>query len=136
MTAPLRQASLATATMPALSTSAVAANKDVPVGMDIWHNSPQCPHCADLWKQADCTISGPLKDSAGALADGIAADTFKGALTAGSAGTSVAKGILASLKERHLQQYLTFTCTGKRCSKWAGTWWPDVTSEEICRKAA
>ncbi len=27
-------------------------NGDVPVGMDIWHNSPQCPNCADTWRNA------------------------------------------------------------------------------------
>ncbi len=29
-----------------------ANNEDVPVGMDIWHNSKQCPNCADTWRNA------------------------------------------------------------------------------------
>ncbi len=67
--------------------------------MDIWHNSPQCPNCANIWKQADCTINGPVKEAMGGVADGVAADSVKGVLTAGSAGTSVAKGVVASVKE-------------------------------------
>ena len=31
----------------------VAANDDVAVGTDIWHNSPQCPNCADVWSNTN-----------------------------------------------------------------------------------
>ena len=43
----------------AASVCGLAANKgtlpkgDVPVGMDIWHNSNQCSNCGDIWNNAN-----------------------------------------------------------------------------------
>jgi len=44
---------------------------DVPVGMDIWHDSPRCPNCAQIWKQAECAINGSVKDTASGAAEGL-----------------------------------------------------------------
>jgi hypothetical protein len=73
------------------------SRKDVPIPMDIFHNSSQCPHCADLWKQADCTFNGTLTDELGSLAETSGKAAVAGAATAGSAGTQVAKGVLKEL---------------------------------------
>ena len=67
------------------------------VGMDIWHNSSQCPQCANLWKQADCTFNGTLKDEIGGVADTAATAAATGAITARSAGTQITKGVLKEL---------------------------------------
>ncbi|MBI2683229.1 MAG: RHS repeat-associated core domain-containing protein [Acidobacteriales bacterium] len=57
------------------------------------------PQAQNTWKQADCTINGPATEAIKGVADGVAADSVKGVLTARSAGTSVAKGVAASVKD-------------------------------------
>ncbi len=57
------------------------------------------PQAQNTWKQADCTINGPLKDATSSVLDGAAFDAFKGAMTnPGSWGTRL-RGAGAALKE-------------------------------------
>jgi hypothetical protein len=51
----------------------------------------------NTWKQADCTINGPLKDEATGLIDTAATATATGVITARSAGTSLTKGATKEL---------------------------------------
>jgi hypothetical protein len=75
------------------------ANKEDPTYANRIHALFQTPETANIWKQADCTINGPATEAIKGVADGAAFDSFKGAVTATSAGTSVAKGVVSSLKE-------------------------------------
>ena len=77
----------------------VAANNEDTTYANRIHALFQTPETANIWKQADCTINGPATEAIKGVADGAAFDSFKGALTAGSAGTSVVKGVVASVKE-------------------------------------
>jgi len=74
-----------------------ANNGDTHPGLQIFYNNPNCPHCGDLWKQADCTFNGTLTDELGSLADTGATAAASGAATAGSAGTQVTKGVVKEL---------------------------------------
>jgi hypothetical protein len=56
----------------------LAANKEDPTYANRIHALFQTPETANIWKQADCTISGPLKDEATGLADTTATATATG----------------------------------------------------------
>ncbi len=76
-----------------------AANNEDPTYANRIHALFQTRETANIWKQADCTINGPATEAIKGVADGVGADSVKGVLTAGSAGTSVVKGVVASVKE-------------------------------------
>ena len=70
-----------------------AANKDdTHPGLQIFYNNRNCPHCGDLWKQANCTFNGTLSDELGSLTDTAASAGAVGAITARSEGTSITQG--------------------------------------------
>jgi RHS repeat-associated protein len=53
-------------------------NGDVPVGMDIWRNSPACPNCGGIWKESqdfvyDFAKSEAIEAAGGAIFEGVAA---------------------------------------------------------------
>lgn len=76
-----------------------AANNEDPTYANRIHALFQTPETANIWQQANCTVSGPATEAITGVADGAAFDAFKGAVTATSAGTSVAKGVVSSLEE-------------------------------------
>lgn len=50
------QASQFGKSVPSMANS--APSNDVPLEYDIFHNSPQCPNCANIWHSADVTTHG------------------------------------------------------------------------------
>lgn len=69
----------------------LAANKgDVPVGMDIWHNSKQCPNCGNVWRDAN-QITDPRT-----IALWYGGSAIEGLLLVPSAGAAVSSSIYNS----------------------------------------
>lgn len=71
----------------AVGSAVVPANNDVPVGMDIFRNSPQCPNCADTWRNASGAANTAF------VATGV---VLVGVPLAGEAATSAAGDFLFS----------------------------------------
>ena len=78
----------------AIGMSGGANDLDIHPGLAAFYNNPNCPHRGDIIHQADCTISGPLKDAAGGLVDTAETAAATGALTAQSVGTPITRGAL------------------------------------------